>query len=275
MKIFPISDIHILMRPDFFLEDNIKEFFDIVVEEAGDDKLVLCFCGDVGDRYFGLSWLTKVSNLYPDLDILYLLGNHEFYGSNLELLPEDLFLINNLAGSRRIHIFDNNDHFKYTIGDVTFIGATLWSDFNKQSPAAMNIAQRSMNDYRYIKSGIKYNDITANTILNHHCCQKKYIFKALKETSGKKVVMTHHLPYVDFDGHSGDALAYAYGSDFDEKFNELPAESLPIYWLSGHTHTSRVKIGHFTNGDIQFISNQMGYPQELYTGFTTHCILEV
>ena len=51
MKIFPISDIHILMRPDFFMEDSIREFFDFL-DNYKDEKVVLCFCGDVGDRFF-------------------------------------------------------------------------------------------------------------------------------------------------------------------------------------------------------------------------------
>lgn len=279
MKIFNMSDVHSLMRPKIFRKEHLETVFAFLKTEHVD--VVTC-AGDIGDRYFGLLLLQNMSAVFPDINFIYVLGNHEYYAQHLEYLPNEIAIANQLSGNEKITVFDG-DQIKRVIlhdneknQDVLFTGATLWTDLNKGSAATMNVAQRGMNDYKYIRCGQDWKTITPNNTINAHYNQKKLIFKQLQSGfEGPRVVVTHHLPYVDFHGHSGDALAYAYGSDFEDDFNMLEANQLPVYWFSGHTHVSRVLTGHYKNGDITFISNQMGYPHEFETGYTHNCIVEV
>lgn len=268
--IFPISDVHIGMREEFYEEKNIRRALGFL-EEYGKD-IIMCCCGDIGDRYTGILWITKVLECFPELRVVYTPGNHEFYGTNIDVLQYDLWK----AGHQidRLYVLDGQYVFKHEIDGISFIGATLWTDFNKNAPAVKNIVQRDMNDYRTIFSGGSYKLITTDRIFNEHCEQRKAIYKKLNNlTTEKCVVMSHHSPIPTHEGHAGDMLTYGYCSDLSFMLEE--AQHVPQYWLSGHTHSSVVRHREFPNGETMFVSNQMGYPTEFNTGYTDACILEV
>lgn len=268
MHLFPISDVHIGMREKFFEEKNIRRVLGFI---DGYDDIVMCACGDIGDRMEGVFWLQKVLSIFPNLRVVYTPGNHEFYCHNLDVLPYDL----ESAGRHtdRLYILDGAYEFSHKIDDVTFIGAPLWTNFNFGAPEIMNIAQRQMNDYKCIKSSGAFKAITADRIYNEHGNQRKEIFNRLNKVEGKCVVLSHHSPIIINGGHAGDGLSYAYYSDLTEWFNSV--KNVPTYWFSGHTHSSYVCTRSFTNGETMFVSNQMGYPIEVNSGFSTNCILEI
>ena len=268
MHLFPISDIHIGMRNEFFHEDNIRSTLGFL-EDYGDD-IIMCACGDIGDRMEGFLWLKKVLDIFPKLRVVYTPGNHEYYGANLDVLPFDLRQAS--AREDRLFVLDGAYTFAYKLSDINFIGAPLWTDFNKSAPSIMNEAQRNMNDYRFIRTSGDFKLLNANRVLNEHHTQRKEIFKRLEKLDGKCVVITHHAPIIINQGHA-DSLSFAYCSDLTNDLDTL--KNPPIYWLSGHTHSSHVKKMSFENGETTFISNQMGYPIEFNTGFTCNCILEI
>lgn len=230
----------------------------------------MCACGDIGDRMEGVLWLKEVLRIFPKLRIVYTPGNHEFYGSNLDVLPYDLMKVGQRTD--RLYILDGQYVFKHTIDDIDFIGASLWTNFNTGSPAIMNLIQRGLNDYKYIRSSGDFKLITANRIMQEHCEQRKSIFKKLSKSTNKCVCVTHHAPLL-FNGGHADGLSYGYCSDLTEWFSN--ANKLPEYWFSGHTHSSYVKRVEYPTGTVQFVSNQMGYPTEFNSGFTTSCVLEI
>lgn len=270
MLIFPISDLHLGMNSKLTNIPLAGEFFSFLPE---DEKVVICFCGDVDDRLRGLFWLTNLIKVLPDnVEIVYTPGNHEFYGANIDILCYDMAQL--AAPINRLHVLDGMYVFKHTIDNVDFIGATLWTDFNKQSPAIMNAVQRGMNDYNYIRSSNEYTRITTNRILNEHGVQCKEIFKLLnRDGDNTRIVMTHHQPIEIQGGHASDALSYGYYSDLTEKLNACAHP--PKYWFSGHTHNSHYKKMKFTNGETEFVSNQYGYPMENTTGFSKNCIFKL
>lgn len=280
MRIFPISDIHANFMDtskysdiSMFNMEHMKKVFKPL--GTGADTVLLA-CGDVGERLQGVVWCERMLQVFPNLEICYCPGNHEFYGSNLDLLLYDMKIMSDT--NPRLHILDGLYNCRAVIKDninrpvLVVVGGTLWTDFNNQSPEIMNLAQRRMNDYNQIKSGRDGKNINANRILNLHYETRKNIFHNIENTdkSIPLVCMSHHTPYI---GIPTEGLHYCYYVDMSENFNNL--SRVPQYWFSGHTHKSTVKKEVFPAGEITFISNQVGYPNELSTGFTTECFVEV
>ena len=103
MQLNVISDIHI-------------EFKDFVPTITAADIVVLA--GDIGVGTSGVEWAAEH---YPDVPVIYVPGNHEFY-------QHDIGIIERLkdAAPANVHVL-SNDAFEH--GGVRFLGTTLWTDF--------------------------------------------------------------------------------------------------------------------------------------------------
>ena len=89
---------------------------------------MVILAGDVGTGRNGLKWALKT---FPDRPVIYVLGNHEFYGQKLQKLIKEL---QELADGTNIRLLENE---QCSIGEVVFLGATLWTDFGLNgNPAA-------------------------------------------------------------------------------------------------------------------------------------------
>ena len=114
MKLHVLSDLH-------------TEFADFDLPETGADVVILA--GDVGVGSGGLEWLQKQR---LDKPVIYVPGNHEFYGHDISLVER---LRNNAPSN--VHVLDNQS---IVIEDVRFLGSILWTDFQlfgaSGSPAA-------------------------------------------------------------------------------------------------------------------------------------------
>jgi Calcineurin-like phosphoesterase len=134
MRLHILSDLHLEFEP-----------FTPPAVEA--DAVILA--GDVSTGRNGLKWALKT---FPDRPVIYVLGNHEFYGQKLQKLSKEL---QELADRTNVHLLENGS---YTIGDVVFLGATLWTDFalNGNPVVSEVVAQTSMNDYRRIRTLPRY-----------------------------------------------------------------------------------------------------------------------
>src|SRR4051812_19806534 len=105
MRIRVVSDLH----QEFGLTDIAFDNADIVV-----------LAGDINLGTKGIEW---IKSTITDIPVIYVLGNHEYYkGSS----PKTLNSIMALAADSNIHVLENKS---VTIGDITFHGATLWTDF--------------------------------------------------------------------------------------------------------------------------------------------------
>ena len=114
-------------------------YLDVLNEEGAD---VLILSGDVCEaRNAGkfLPFFTACSNAFKH--VLYVYGNHEFYGDEYE--EAKVKIQNTLQHLTNITILD--DKFK-TIDGVLFIGSTFWSDFNRGDPITMWQCGRVMNE---------------------------------------------------------------------------------------------------------------------------------
>ncbi len=125
-----------------------------VVPEAD----VLVFAGDVTIGSKAPEYYLKVADANPDAQILYILGNHEHYGGQVE----DIIKLNRDAfgDNDQIHFLENSH---ILIKGVEFVGATLWTDFNlAKSPEQISLIERRISDFYEIRYGSRKGLIRAN-----------------------------------------------------------------------------------------------------------------
>lgn len=263
MHLFPISDLHINFYRDLYQYKDLDKLFG----EFNDyDDLVVCCCGDIGERTNGLDFIRHLLDTFPHIQVAYVLGNHEYYCSIMSALEEDI--VHQALYIPRLHVLTSNNPFTI-INDVVFIGNTLWTDLCHGNEKVYNEVQHKMNDFRYIRTNNRL--LTPEYMVDLHHQQSKQIFRILeRKHKDKQVVLTHHQP---FQPKVIDGVNYAFCADLEDKFNEC--QNLPIYWFCGHTHSSINTVRKYKYGNVRFVSNQYGYPQEYMSGYTINCILEI
>src|SRR5690606_10255710 len=146
---------------------------------------VVILAGDIDVGMRGLLWAEQAFHC----PVLYIPGNHEFYGNNLEELIADM----NDFISERVIVLDMNE---VKIGNVRFLEATAWTNFSATGNRyeAEYQAQTMLNDFRTIRTGNDRHLLTRDlSKLNAEA--KSWLRSKLDESfSGKTVVITHHAP---------------------------------------------------------------------------------
>lgn len=230
---------------------------------AAVDSDVVILAGDVGTGCNGFEWALKT---FPDRAVIYVLGNHEFYGQKLQKLLAEL---KDMARGTNIHLLENE---ACTLGEVTFLGATLWTDFGLYGNPVVSevVAQTGMNDYRRIRTLPKYRRLRPSETCQFHAQSRKWLeHEALKLKGQKFVVVTHHAPSPDsipaaFDG---DAFNPAFASDL----SRFIAESGVRLWVHGHLHSP----SDYRIGGTRVLANPRGYPTESRQGFQPGLVVQV
>lgn len=278
MKIRLISDVHL-------------EFgsFDLPVIEGEKDQ-VLCIAGDLNPA-FCLHEKDKADKsteaFFKTLqhrfkNIIYVSGNHEYYYGDVAKDDQKFKDISDNYGV----VFLQGESI--VIDGVTFIGATLWTDFDNQDPITMMEANRCMNDYNCIKdsSAVNRNDnyetyswelhrFTANRALYIHDAHRKIIFEEiqiarLRDPEAKVVVMTHHAPHSlsIHENYRFSALNGAYYTDLEHELITYR----PNLWMHGHVHNNF----DYKIEETRIVCNPRGYHQyEENQEFNPEMILEV
>lgn len=242
MKIGIHSDLHL----EFGDHDLDQDYL------ANLDVLILA--GDIGVAEIGAQWASRFRHLAPHMEILYIPGNHEYYGQEFESTTK---LIQTFCDENGIKFLHNRKVIVYDKVDgkeVTFVGGTLWTDFNlypdRYMPAKLT-APNIMNDYRLIRG------FDTNTAEEEHNITRKHIERTLKNVGSFPtkiaIVVTHHSPHLkSIDERFGTDLSNAYyASDLSDIINRYQ----PKVWVHGHTHVSK----DYTLGDTRVICNPRGY----------------
>lgn len=248
MQIHILSDLH-------------NEFSQYKVSQAASTADVVILAGDIDVGMRGLLWSEQAFGC----PVLYIPGNHEFYGHNLEKLLADMhdFI------SERIIVLDMKE---VTIDNVRFLGATAWTNFTATGNflEAEYQAQRILNDFRMIKTGNE-RKLHPNDMIRINAQAKSWLRLKLEEDfDGKTVVITHHAPVLrslESTPYEPSHLDAAFSNSWDELFDGSGKVDL---WIHGHTHTSV----DYEVGGTRVISNQRGYPGEA-TGFNPDLIIEL
>ena len=270
MKIAIASDVHL-------------EFGDLILKnEENADVLILsgdiCVASDFREsdglvesgksqRY--VDFFSRCAFEFPK--VLYVAGNHEhYYGDYAETFST---LRKYLGHIENLHILDK-EHV--VIGDVTFIGGTLWTDMNAQDPVTLAHIRGVMNDFRVIENSnemVSYRTFDVNEegtqIPTFHKRPAKFLpedtvqdHKKMLEyihvntaMLGKCVVVGHHAPSKasTHPRYQTEVIVNgAYSSRLDQFILDHPQIKL---WTHGHTHEEF----DYMVGTTRVVCNPRGY----------------
>jgi DNA repair exonuclease SbcCD nuclease subunit len=159
-----------------------------------------------------------------------------------------------------------------TINDVTFHGATLWTDFALMGDSRINgsICQGKMNDYKMIRRDPSYSKLRSIDTYLIHQQSLKWLQSSLESsTTTKNIVVTHHAPSPKSvpQQFKDDILSSAYASNLEPMILQYQ----PQYWIHGHIHTP-IK---YEIGSTKVICNPHGYMNEPYNGFENNLIIDI
>lgn len=247
MRLHIISDLHLEFAP--FSMPDVKA-----------DAVVLA--GDVGVGHNGLKWIRA---WIPSTPVVYVLGNHEYYGETMPKLVEELRAA---ANGTNVHILENS---RVDFGDVTILGATLWTDFALNGDPVVGglTAEQGMNDFRHIRTLPGYRKLRASYLRRVHADSVRWLKTEAAACRGRKLVVVTHCPPSARSIspiYAGDPLNAAFVSNLDS----LVAEFGALLWVHGHTHVS----ADYTIGGTRVLGNPRGYPGEA-SAFKPELVVEV
>lgn len=210
---------------------------------------VVILAGDIDTGAKAVVWAAQT---FPTTPVLYVHGNHESYGKNLEDTHKEIEAACTLAGN--IHFLNCGEH---VFRNVRFLGATMWTDFrlfgDNERQSAMREAEAVMVDYKRIRLAQKsYRKLRAGDTAQFHSLHKSWLRTKLAEPfPGKTVVITHMAPSMlsVSDRYSSDQISASYASRLDE----LASQS--DIWIHGHMHESF----DYRIGKCRVICNPCGY----------------
>jgi Icc-related predicted phosphoesterase len=234
------------------------------------DAEVVILAGDIAVGTAGIAWAAETfRRRSPTPEILYIPGNHEYYGGDIEIIRREM-----RAAARKegIHLLDNDT---FTSGNVRFLGTTLWSDFSfyeseEWTKRSIATAATSLNDYTAIRKGAR--SLTpADTITLHRDARAWLNEELRKPFNGKTVVITHFAP------HRG-CVAARYDGDiltpyFVVNLAQIMRAHRPDLWMFGHTHHN---VDIVDESGCRVVCNQRGYMKEAHAiGFRPDFVLSL
>ena len=207
------------------------------------------------DRYYRFI-LEECSAKYRK--VVMVMGNHEHYRFQFHKTYEHI----KSQLPDNVHLLEKES---LVLDGVLFLGATLWTDMNRQDALTMYHMQGAMNDYRQItmlnEEKHVYHRLQPEKTVQEHLKTLEYFTTALAENRAREggalpvVVVTHHSPsklsthpkYQDEYMMNG-----AYSSDLSEMILNNPEIRV---WTHGHTHESF----DYMVGSTRVICNPRGY----------------
>jgi predicted phosphodiesterase len=248
---------------------KIRVLSDLHLEFAGwtppaADANVVVLAGDIHVGVRGLEWAREQ---FPSLPVIYVTGNHEFYGGQMQQVSAAL-----RATAQRLDI-DMLDAGELLLDGTRFLGATLWTDFALYGTGdrllrSMNDARQAISDFRMIRHG-PTEFFRPELAREMHLAQVKWLQgKLAEEFDGPTVVVTHFLPHRRsiHPKYEGDEFNPAFASDLAH----LVAPPVKL-WIHGHTHES---FDYLVNG-TRVVCNPRGYlPMEPNPAFDPRCVID-
>ena len=245
MKLHILSDLHLEFAPHLVDRQTVQ---------AAD---VIVLAGDIFTGTKGIAWARQS---FPSQYIVYVAGNHEFYGHHWDQL------LDQLRDEARLHCVDFLENESVTIDGIRFLGATLWTDFEFNAPSRksqnMRLAESEMADYMLINPALRvgqpYARLKAAQTLACHRTSITWLKSELpRGDSGNTVVVTHHYPHKNSCAPkwAKDPMNAAFGSN-------IPIDVLlgAKLWIHGHTHDSYDYQVKGAERSVRVVCNPRGYP---------------
>jgi predicted phosphodiesterase len=233
MKLNILSDLH-LSQGALALPDNAAD--------------VVVLAGDIARPVEALEWATALRK-----PVLYVPGNHEFYGGSIN---GTLASLRRLCEGTNVRLLDDD---VVELGGVRFIGSTLWTDFMLLGDAlcerAMQEGQRFMRDFSRIRlSEQRQAAFTPADSMARFALHRRFLAAALAMPfAGPTVVITHHAPSPrSIHPRFRDSLLNAC---FVSRLDHLMSGERARLWVHGHTHDSF----DYTVDGTRVVCNPRGY----------------
>ena len=256
MRLHVLSDLH-------------HEFEEIDVPDVPCDVVILA--GDIATKRNGIRWI-KRRFTNPEIPVIYLCGNHEYYGEKLPKLQQ--LIREEAADFPHIHFLENDS---VTINGIHFFGSSLWTNFDLQGGSwqvAADLAGEGMNDYRRITSSRdgnyhKLRPVDTRRVHLESMMAMENFFADPTHTAGNTVIITHHAPSrLSLPDHRKHlAISAAYASSLDD----FILNRQPQLWIHGHIHHSN----DYQIGSTRVISNPRAYPDDPNPNFNPALVIEV
>ena len=253
MKINILSDLHLGFAS---------------MEPPRNDADVVVLAGDIARPDLAAEWAIAL-----DKPVLYVPGNHEFYGDSLD---GALAKLRRLCAGSGVDVLDNSE---VRINGVRFLGTTLWTDFRlfgsrNLAAAARQEALRCMRDFSRIRARSDAPDLFQPTdAARLFAVQSGWLAQALaRPFAGPTVVITHHAPSrLGLNPRFADSpLNPAYASSLDDEIAAF--ENVPV-WVHGHTHIAKT----YRIGKTVVRSNALGFAAKggAAPGFTVKACFDI
>jgi len=250
MRLHVLSDLH-LEQADFTPPDTHAD--------------VVVLAGDIATGSSGVEWAKSTFGSRP---VIYLAGNHEFYGFRLPDLIDDL---RSAADGSDVHVLEREE---LVLDGIRFLGCTLWTAFDsageERRDATMRFAERIVNDYKFIHSSESGAVLRAQETLELHRDSRAWLAERLSVAhDGPTVVLTHHVPYV---AHPSDSLVVqALAGSIVSDLRDLIGSEHQALWIYGHNH----RVADLTVDGTRLLSNPRGYPRDPVEGFDPGLVVEL
>ncbi|MBD9603263.1 metallophosphoesterase [Pseudomonas sp. PDM10] len=234
MRIALLSDIH--------LSVNALPFPDV-------DADIVVLAGDIARPAAAIEWAKSCP-----LPVVYVAGNHEFYGSDLISTYEHL---NRLSQGTQIHVLERSE---YLHNGVRFLGCTLWSDYRLFDSAedraqGVDLATKLMRDFTHIKISPDFPDLFSPAVSQLVFLQTVAWLEDCftRDRTTPTVVVSHFAPtrLSISPLFENSPINASFVSDLEDRINVWQ----PALWLHGHTHGSF----DYAVGKTRVICNARGY----------------
>jgi predicted phosphodiesterase len=265
MKLHILSDVH----NEFLRNGKVLPSHPWKGEIPETDADLIILAGDIDVGVQGIEWIIEESERL-NKEIVYVLGNHEFYRHEYYSLKEEIAA---KAKDTKVHFLDCGVLHS---GDVRVFGLTLWTDYlaDKALPQdlAMFYAGKSLADHQLIqiRSSENYKRFKPDDALLLHQSEKHWLEEQLnKPFSGKTVVVSHHAPHpvCIHPDYPNSPIGTAFYSDLEDIIVNHDID----LWIYGHTHSNLDTVVY----DTRIVSNQAGYPGEKVKNFEPQFMVDV
>src|SRR5512138_56811 len=236
MKLQIVSDLHLGVAP-----------FDLPATDA--DWIVLA--GDIARPEPACAWAARLGK-----PVLYVAGNHEFYGGSL---AATMAALRQHSAGTPIHVVERE---ALVVDGVRFLGTTLWSDFSivpaSEREQAVRQSVTLVRDFSRIRvqggaDALERLFAPADSIALFDEAVEWLEHQLAAPFDGPTIVVTHHAPSPRsvHPRFAGSPLNGCFVSDVERLMGGARAR----LWIHGHTHDGF----DYTVAGTRVLCNPRGY----------------
>ena len=260
MRVHVLSDLHLEQAPFTPPPPPADRPPTGTATETGAADVVV-LAGDVHPGVAGVRW---ARDAFPRTPVLYVAGNHEFWGHRHPALVDELRAA---AEGSTVRVLERD---AVELGGVRFLGTTLWTDFALFGHAGREARSCArLPDFRRITADDSGRHLTPQATVVRHEEDRDWLARELAASTLPTVVVTHHAPHrrsqdPRFEGQRSSAA-------FSSHLEDLILARRPRLWIHGHLHWRF----DYRVGDTRVVCNPRGYPGEATNGFDPGWVVEV